>query len=571
MNTSPTSNVQQALLFQRLRWWLLHNTWQTLIGQSTIRPLMILFCSVIVWLFVFGISLAGFQFLRDVVKLNPRLEIFGLLLDLLFFALGILLLFSSGLILYGSLFSAAETAFLLSKPVRADQVFAYKFQSAVGFSSWAFLLLGGPILIAYGMVCVAPWYFYLLLVLFFLGFVLLPGALGAVCCLLLVNFVPQRRKQVLLLTALLLVALLALGVYQLFKEAQLDNWNRELFTSLVNRFAITQSPLLPSHWVAQGLRAAANEQPGNACYQLALVWSNGLFAYLLAALASTRLYRRGFNRLTTGGGLRRRYGGAWMDRLLGACLPFVHPSTRLLIIKDFRTFRRDPQQWAQIVIFSLLMVLYFANVRRMWPGEMDWAHQNGISLLNLCAISLLLCTYTGRFVYPLLSLEGRKFWILGLLPVRREQLLWGKFAFATTGTLIIAELLVLLSDLMLEMPRDAILLHALTVGVLSAGLSGLSVGLGACMPNFRETDPSKIAVGFGGTLNLVASLMFVLATLVLMAGPWHLQMAAATLDVPAAHLWLWVGLGVMAGLVVGTVAVVVPLMLGIQALRQMEF
>src|SRR5579884_1596538 len=157
MNTSPTSNVQQALLFQRLRWWLLHNTWQTLIGQSTIRPLMILFCSVIVWLFVFGISLAGFQFLRDVVKLNPRLEIFGLLLDLLFFALGILLLFSSGLILYGSLFSAAETAFLLSKPVRADQVFAYKFQSAVGFSSWAFLLLGGPILIAYGMVCVAPW------------------------------------------------------------------------------------------------------------------------------------------------------------------------------------------------------------------------------------------------------------------------------------------------------------------------------------------------------------------------------------------------------------------------------
>src|SRR5262249_17365341 len=147
------------------------------------------------------------------------------------------------------------------------------------------------------------------------------------------------------------------------------------------------------------------------------------------------------------------------------------------------------------------------NVRRMWPGEMDWAHQNGISLLNLCAISLLLCTYTGRFVYPLMSLEGRKFWILGLLPLRRDQLLWGKFAFATTGTLVIAELLVLLSDLTLDIPWQAILLHGLTVAVLSAGLSGLSVGLGACMPNFRETDPSKIAVGFGGTLDLVASLV----------------------------------------------------------------
>ena len=57
--------------------------------------------------------------------------------------------------------------------------------------------------------------------------------------------------------------------------------------------------------------------------------------------------------------------------------------------------------------------------------------QNFISLLNFCAVALLLCTYTGRFVYPLLSLEGRKFWILGLLPLDREQLLWGKFVFAT--------------------------------------------------------------------------------------------------------------------------------------------
>jgi ABC-2 type transport system permease protein len=560
------------MLFQRLRWRLLHNAWRALVGQSMVRPLTILLCSAVVWAFVFGVSLAGFQFLRDDVKLNPRLEIFGLLLDTLFFALGVLLLFSSGLILYGSLFTAAETAFLLSKPVRDDQVFAYKFQGAVAFSSWAFLLLGGPILIAYGIVCVAPWYYYLLLLLFFLGFVLLPGAAGALLCLLIVNFVPQRRKQVLALAAGVLVMLLGVWVYQMIEEARTDNLNREMLTSLLNRFTVTQNPLLPSHWVGRGLRAAANDDPGKAGYYLGLVWSNGLFAYLLAALASTRLYRRGFNRLATGGSLRRRYGGARLDRLLQACLPFVHPSTRLLIVKDFRTFRRDPQQWAQILIFSALMVLYFANVRRMWPGDIDWLHQNGISLLNLTAISLLLCTYTGRFVYPLLSLEGRKFWILGLLPVRRDQLLWGKFAFATTGTLLIAELLVLLSDLMLDMPWDALLLHALTVAVLSAGLSGLGVGLGACMPNFRETDPSKIAVGFGGTLNLVASLVFLLVTLALMAVPWHLQMAGASdANPPSPQMWIWVGLGAAAGLTAGTAAVVVPLHLGIQALRQTEF
>jgi ABC-2 type transport system permease protein len=186
-------------------------------------------------------------------------------------------------------------------------------------------------------------------------------------------------------------------------------------------------------------------------------------------------------------------------------------------------------------------------------------------------VSLLVCTYTGRFIYPLLSLEGRKFWILGLLPLQRDRLLWGKFAFSTTGAVLIASGLVLLSDLVLGMPVTLVLLHQLTVIVLSAGLSGLSVGLGAMMPNFRETDPSKIASSFEGTLNLVIGLGFVVAILGLMAAPWHLLGALQEGPVDALAGWLLIGLGVAAGLTVGTLAVVLPLMLGARKLRQMEF
>jgi ABC-2 type transport system permease protein len=253
-------------------------------------------------------------------------------------------------------------------------------------------------------------------------------------------------------------------------------------------------------------------------------------------------------------------------------LPFIHPQTRLLIIKDFRTFRRDPQQWGQVLLFTGLLVLYFTNIRRLFVKDIDWPYQNAISFINLCAISLLLCTYTGRFIYPMLSLEGSKFWILGLLPLRREQLLWGKFAFSTAGGLILAESLMLLSDLMLEMPWQALVLHLFTVAVLAAGLSGLSVGLGAIMPNFRETDPSKIAVGFGGTLNLVAGLLFLLLILGLMAGPWHLFMALTPPEKEPPTLMLPVVLFCLGlGLIVGLASVLLPLRAGIRALRQMEF
>src|SRR5579871_1617339 len=164
--TPDARPINQALLFQHLRLRLLRNSWRVMVGQSSMRPLTILLCSVVVWMFVFAISWGGFLFLQLEVGVPITGEIVGLLLDVLFLSLAVLLIFSSGLILYGSLFTSAETAFLLSRPVAADQVFAYKFQGAVAFSSWAFLLLGGPILIAYGLACAAPWYFYVLLPLF---------------------------------------------------------------------------------------------------------------------------------------------------------------------------------------------------------------------------------------------------------------------------------------------------------------------------------------------------------------------------------------------------------------------
>ena len=159
-----------------------------------------------------------------------------------------------------------------------------------------------------------------------------------------------------------------------------------------------------------------------------------------------------------------------------------------------------------------------------------------------------------------------------------SSLLWGKFAFSMTGGLLISASLVLVSDFMLLMPPLPILLHLLTVIVLAAGLSGLSVGLGACMPNFRESDPSKIAAGFGGTLNLVAGLLFLLVILGLMAAPWHaepllssmLRLSNAELESSGTLGGFVVG-GAVVGLIVGMSSVIFPLRAGIRALREMEF
>ena len=94
------------------------------------RPLTVVLITLLIWGLVFAGSLDGFRFLRDGFHVPLRGEILGILLDLLFLTLGMLLVFTGGLILYGSLFTAPETAFLLSTPLPDDQVFAHKFQGA---------------------------------------------------------------------------------------------------------------------------------------------------------------------------------------------------------------------------------------------------------------------------------------------------------------------------------------------------------------------------------------------------------------------------------------------------------
>ena len=78
----------------------------------------------------------------------------------------------------------------------------------------------------------------------------------------------------------------------------------------------------------------------------------------------------------------------------------------------------------------------------------------------------------------------------------REQLLWGKFAFAATGSLLVAEALILRQRRAARACRGRrCCVHAVDGGGDRGGPERAERRPGAYMPNFRETDPSKIVVG----------------------------------------------------------------------------
>jgi len=548
----------------------LANGYGVLFRTAKARLLTIIICTVLIAGVVTIGSWEGFQLLYSQALPGPGL-IIGLLFDFFFLTLGFMLVFSGGLILFGSLFVTPESSFLLSLPAPADRVFAYKFHGAIGFSSWAFVLLGIPVLAAFGFVYHVHWHYWLALPLFLAGFVLIPGSLGAIACLFIVNLAPRRRKQILMLVVIgIIIAAITMGYRFIVSAINADVTDRDAITGLIGQLSFARASWMPSHWITQGLQASIRGDWRESLYPMALIWSHGLMLYLLAAATAKRFYRSGFNRIQTGGGLRKRYGGARIDSALTRWLSFLDPQTRLLIIKDFRTFRRDPGQWAQVLIFAGLALTYFANTRQFYRSDLGQTFQHGVSLVNLLATCLLMCAYMGRFIYPMLSLEGRKFWVLGLMPLQRRQLLVGKFAFAVIGSLTIAVPLILIADFLLGLPMTAVIYHGLTIAAVAMGLSGLAIGIGALIPNFRETDPSKIAVGFGGTMNMLAGLLFLLIEIGLIAGPYHLQLMLGQTGIDSAQRWLHV-FGALLGLALAVGAAVIPLRAGTKALDRMEF
>jgi ABC-2 type transport system permease protein len=565
-----------------------------LLTTARLRTFLVVSLSLFFWCGLFVLFYEGFRFIVDKVGVagaTYHAQTVRLVFHLFFASLNVMLVFSSGIILYTGLYKSPEAEHLLTLPTRPERIVLYKFQEAVFFSSWGFFLLASPIMIAYGLVAVAPWYYYALLLPLIISFVYVPSGIGAICCLFIIHKLPNLRRVLVVVGLVAVIGFIAPLVWRTVSSPQSKLFESEWFNATLYRFRFTELEWLPSTWLTNGLLEAARPPAivmgdrvadlpiVQSVLYLALLVSNALLLHVLTVWAAKRWFRVSYANLACRPSRRRPVRRAASDRLFSILLrPFPVP-LRLLLIKDWQLLRRDPVQWSQFLIFFGLLGLYFLNVDRFNNPNSELGYAtwiNMVSFLNLAVVGLILSTFTTRFIYPMISLEGHCFWILGLLPIERDTILWSKFWFASIGSWVPCSLLVLLSDIMLNVPGLVVGVHQLTCVLLCLGLASIAVGFGAMMPNFRETSPSKIAAGFGGTLNLVLSALYIMVVVVLTALPCHFYLLAGssafdTSFLNPQHLKTWLIAGTGGSIVVGAAATIIPLRRGLKAFRRLEF
>jgi ABC-2 type transport system permease protein len=265
--------------------------------------------------------------------------------------------------------------------------------------------------------------------------------------------------------------------------------------------------------VASGIDHAMHGQIPTALLYLGVTVANALFLSWLAVMVVSRHFDSAYDRAGSTQATGARPATPAAGGPAGWAFCYLPRPMRLVAAKDLRTFFRDPTQWSQLTILFGLLVLYLTNMPtlRLQLTASGWLLM--IPFLNLCAVTLILATFTCRFVFPLVSLEGQKLWLMGVLPIPRSRLLAAKLAFAMTVTLVVALAAMVVAVILLRLDAVWAAIHLGVTIAICFGLCGFAVGIGARLPMFKQTNPARIANGLGGTTNLLASIALVTISL----------------------------------------------------------
>ncbi len=571
-------------------WWaksrITRHTLASVSRESRLKVAFVSISALLLFVGIFAVARLVFGLFEDLGadalagKLSFADLVMGRLLSFFAFAVFVLLIASNALISYATLFRSREMPVLVLAPVSTAELFLGRFAECVTFSSWASAFLGTPLLLAYGLASHAPPFFYLAAVLFYLPFVVIPAALGSLLTMLGLRLLLRFHARAKWLLGLVLVGV---GVLFATFRSQFGGTPGESLgggagsdlRGLLDLLGRSQNPFFPSQWLADGVLKASLGDYGGALFALALLVSTALFALYLATLAAERFFPGNWSALIGSEESRPERSARGILARLEGLLFFLREPWRALVAKDLRLFWRDPAQWSQFLIFFGIMALYVANAR----GEQAQAAVGASwkawgTLLNLVACLLILASLTSRFIYPLISLEGKRIWILGLSPVGLRRVVYQKFWLSVGTTSAFTLGLTVLTGLRLELDKVAFGLSLGAVLAATFALSGLAVGLGSLYANFQEDNPSRVVSGLGGTLNFLLSLLHIaLTTLGLGVVLVWRETAGAYAEGLGGGLSDATGAAIAAAwiLAITTLATWLPLRLGIRHLESIDY
>ncbi len=480
------------------------------------------------WLGTYWVIRRVLRYFETVYELGPALAYQLLLIILLTFLS--MLLFSNLVASLSTFFLARDLELLHGAPVSREKFFFARLIQTTVNSSWMVLFFSVPIFAAYGSVFGGSWLLYVWIILIMPLFLVIPAAVGILITHFLVYFLPAKRIR----DVLFFIGLIGfLVMYFLFRFAQperlVEPESFGNFMQFLSAMETPSSPFLPSSWSAEILAGSLFNRETAQGFSFALLASYALFLPIAASWISGIMYFDGWSKAQETRQGRRNF--PWYDWLLNGLTGLFPRHIGAMMVKDIKTFMRDTTQWSQLFLLLALIVVYLYNFKVL-PLERSPMPAGTLRIVvafaNLALAGFVLSAVAVRFAFPAISLEGRAFWILQSAPVPLRALIWSKFWLVFVPLLLLGELLIFSSNLLLHVPSWMMVISLMTVSLMTFGITGIGIGLGALYPNFNYENAAEIPTSFGGAMAMILSVAFIAVAVMIEAWPVY-QLTLASL------------------------------------------
>jgi ABC-2 type transport system permease protein len=517
---------------------------------------------------MFAVSLRVLGHIKEIPDLGDILAY--KLLSMILVTFFSLLVFSSILTAISKLYLSRDLFLVHSMPVSSFRIFIARWIESTLDSSWMVIVYTLPVFISYGIVYQSGFFFYGDVIAVMLSLAVIASCTSVILVVLVVNFVPASRiRNLSIFFGLCLFLILFFAIRFLQPERLVDP---EVFSSTLvylKSLKTPAPPYLPSTWAYDSIKAALSGHIQQGMFHAALSWSwAGVMAFA-AVLIADALYFKGLSKAHTAQVrlLKNRFSGSRFQGILPG-------PVRAFIGKEIRTFFRDQTQWSQLFLIAALIVLYIYNFDAL-PLEKAPIKtvylQNLLSFLNMGLAGFVLTAIAARFAYPAISIEKEAFWLVKSVPISLRSYLWIKFFIYFLPLLVLTEILIVATNILLDVTPFMMTLSTVTIFFLVPGVVAMGIGFGAAYPDFKADNPAQTVTSFGGILFMMVCAGYIGAVIFIEAGPvYHLFMADIKDKGLTVFEWLWIAGSFALSFVLSIAAIVIPMKFGEKKLSELQ-
>lgn len=479
--------------------------------KSFVRFITFLF---VISLFLFGTYFVFFRVFSYLLNLEDIGKGFIYRISSLFFTIIFFLLFTSSIITsISTFFKTPELEFLFSTPLKTEYIFFSKLVENGFYASWASMIISLPLIFSISNVFQVEVFYLLKWLILFILMLFISTSFGIFIVFFIsdffkkfsLNFIISILFIILISFFIFFIIFVKPDIFNLPKNATLEE-----ITKYLNTLEVEQFKYLPSGIILQIIFNDINAKSSVFHYLLFAIHITFTVLFLFFLIKIYRKKYLGFSLLNLLAKKRR-------SKILENSLLSKNLET-FLIFKDMVIFFRDPSQWGQSLIFMILLFIYSFSIIRSPIYFKTPFYTYILSFANLGFSSYIMATLSVRFIYPLISLEGKTFSIIKS-SIKMERYFNSKLVFNFLIIFFLGEFLIVLTNIFLKMDFLIIILSTLITLIFSFGITIINTGFGAILPDFNEKNPSKIASGFGGIVSAIFSLIYVGLSLSFLSSP----------------------------------------------------